>query len=76
MSWDSTPIPSGSSVLVPDDSYVEDVTADVLAAANASGRYEPTSEPKHCAGFDYAVIDVPTPLDDGVPNLIIRDRRR
>ena len=52
-----------------DDSYVEDVTSDVVAAANASGRYEATSEPKRCAGFDYAVIDVPTPLDDGVPNL-------
>ncbi len=52
-----------------DDSYVEDVPSTVLAAANASGRYEPTSEPKRCAGFDYAVIDVPTPLDDGVPNL-------
>ncbi len=52
-----------------DDSYVEDVSSEVLAAANASGRYEPTTEPKQCAGFDFAVIDVPTPLDDGVPNL-------
>src|SRR5271165_6086691 len=52
-----------------DDSYVEDVPSEVLARANASGRYEPTAEPKRCAGFDFAVIDVPTPLDDGIPNL-------
>ena len=52
-----------------DDSYVEDVASHVLARANASGRYEPTTDPKRCAGFDFAVIDVPTPLDDGVPNL-------
>jgi UDP-N-acetyl-D-glucosamine dehydrogenase len=55
--------------LAADDSYVEDVAPDVVARANSSGRYEPTSEPKRCAGFDVAVIDVPTPLDDGVPNL-------
>lgn len=55
--------------LASDDSYVEDVAHDVLARANESGRYEPTTEPKRCAGFDFAVIDVPTPLDDGVPNL-------
>jgi UDP-N-acetyl-D-glucosamine dehydrogenase len=55
--------------LASDDSYVEDVPSDVLASANASGRYEATTEPKRCAGFDVAVIDVPTPLDDGVPNL-------
>jgi UDP-N-acetyl-D-glucosamine dehydrogenase len=55
--------------LASDDSYVEDISNEVLARANASGRYEPTTEPKRCAGFDFAVIDVPTPLDDGVPNL-------
>ena len=55
--------------LCADDSYVEDVASEVVARANASGRYEPTTEPKKCAGFDFAVIDVPTPLDDGVPNL-------
>jgi UDP-N-acetyl-D-glucosamine dehydrogenase len=55
--------------LAADDSYVEDVPSEVVASANSSGRYDPTSEPKRCAGFDFAVIDVPTPLDDGVPNL-------
>jgi UDP-N-acetyl-D-glucosamine dehydrogenase len=51
------------------DSYVEDVSDDTLAAALATGRYEPTHDPGRCAGFDVAVIDVPTPLADGNPNL-------
>jgi UDP-N-acetyl-D-glucosamine dehydrogenase len=50
-------------------SYVEDVTDESLAAALATGRYEPTDDPDRMAGFDVAVIDVPTPLDEGVPNL-------
>ena len=33
------------------------------------GRYEPTDDPDRMAGFDVAVIDVPTPLREGVPNL-------
>jgi UDP-N-acetyl-D-glucosamine dehydrogenase len=55
--------------LASDDSYVEDISSEELAQANASGRYEPTTEAKKCAGFDFAVIDVPTPLDEGIPNL-------
>jgi UDP-N-acetyl-D-glucosamine dehydrogenase len=51
------------------DSYVEDVPDAELAAALATGRYEPSSEPRRCAGFEVAVIDVPTPLRDGNPNL-------
>ena len=35
----------------------------------ATGRYEPTDDPARTSGFDVAVIDVPTPLTDGVPNL-------
>src|SRR5580693_8810692 len=50
-------------------SYVEDVTDDTLARALASGRYRPTSDEALCAGFDVAVIDVPTPLKDGQPHL-------
>jgi UDP-N-acetyl-D-glucosamine dehydrogenase len=51
------------------DSYVEDITAERLAAALASGRFHPTDDPELMAGFDIAVVDVPTPLDDGAPNL-------
>jgi UDP-N-acetyl-D-glucosamine dehydrogenase len=51
------------------ESYVEDVPALALKAALASDRYHPTSEPRACAGFDYALITVPTPLRDGNPDL-------
>lgn len=51
------------------DSYVEDITDEQLTGALASGHYEPTADPARLAGFDIAVIDVPTPLRDGSPNL-------
>ena len=51
------------------ESLVEDIHATVLAAALASGRYRPASDPRACAGFDVAVIAVPTPLKDGAPDL-------
>jgi UDP-N-acetyl-D-glucosamine dehydrogenase len=50
-------------------SHVEDVPDDVIRAALASGHYRPTDDPTDCASFDVAVIDVPTPLTDGNPNL-------
>jgi len=51
------------------DSFVEDVADETLSRALATGRYEPTDDPERMVGFDVAVIDVPTPLTDGVPNL-------
>jgi UDP-N-acetyl-D-glucosamine dehydrogenase len=51
------------------ESYVEDISSEVLAAALATGRYQPTSDSRACAGFDVAVITVPTPLNDGAPDL-------
>ena len=51
------------------ESYVEDVSSDELRRALESGRYKPTTEAKDCAGFDVAVITVPTPLRDGAPDL-------
>jgi UDP-N-acetyl-D-glucosamine dehydrogenase len=51
------------------ESYVEDVPADVVAAALASGRYRASSDARSCAGFDIAVITVPTPLREGSPDL-------
>jgi nucleotide sugar dehydrogenase len=51
------------------ESSVEDVTDDRLAEALASGRYHPTTATGHLAGFDVAVISVPTPLREGVPDL-------
>jgi UDP-N-acetyl-D-glucosamine dehydrogenase len=51
------------------DSFVEDISNDTLSRALATGRYEPTDDPGRTEGFDVAVIDVPTPLTDGAPNL-------
>jgi UDP-N-acetyl-D-glucosamine dehydrogenase len=51
------------------ETYVEDVPSDDLAAALATGRYLPTLDPGDCAGFDVAVITVPTPLREGAPDL-------
>jgi UDP-N-acetyl-D-glucosamine dehydrogenase len=50
-------------------SYVEDIPDARLLAALGSGRYLATDDPDRIAGFDVAVIDVPTPLRDGIPNL-------
>ncbi|MGH9065903.1 MAG: nucleotide sugar dehydrogenase [Acidimicrobiales bacterium] len=50
-------------------SYVEHISDETLTAALATGRYRPTVEEADCAGFDVAVIDVPTPLKDGQPYL-------
>src|ERR1700729_2492501 len=50
-------------------SFVEDVSADRLAAALDSGRYRPSSDYAPAAGFDICVIAVPTPLSEGVPDL-------
>jgi nucleotide sugar dehydrogenase len=51
------------------DSFVDDVSSAQLVAALATGRYLPTTDPEDCAGFDVAVISVPTPLHEGVPDL-------
>ena len=50
-------------------SHVEDVADEVVDAALASGRYHPTADTADLAGFDIAVISVPTPLTDGAPDL-------
>ena len=51
------------------ESYVEDVSSCELAAALNSGRFRPSSKADDCAGFEVAVITVPTPLRDGLPDL-------
>ena len=50
-------------------SPVEDVTDERLQAAIATGRYKATDDPTDLSGFDFAVVSVPTPLRDGVPDL-------
>lgn len=51
------------------ESQVPDVVDDDVAAALATGRYRATSEEHELTGFDVAVITVPTPLSDGVPDV-------
>jgi UDP-N-acetyl-D-glucosamine dehydrogenase len=51
------------------ESMVEDVKGGVLRAALATDRYRPTTDLDGTEGFDVAVISVPTPLTEGVPDL-------
>lgn len=50
-------------------SFIEDISDDRLGAALASGRYRPSADVGDLTGFDVAVISVPTPLREGVPDL-------
>jgi UDP-N-acetyl-D-glucosamine dehydrogenase len=56
------------AALAAGQSYVGDVSDAELGAALARG-YLPTSDPSHIDGFDVAVISVPTPLREGLPDL-------
>ena len=51
------------------ESFVTDVSSETVADALATGRYRATSDENELAGFDVAVIDVPTPFREGVPDL-------
>jgi UDP-N-acetyl-D-glucosamine dehydrogenase len=51
------------------ESYVEDVPSEQLLEVIARGAYRASAEARSLAGFDIAVITVPTPLRDGVPDL-------
>jgi UDP-N-acetyl-D-mannosaminuronic acid dehydrogenase/UDP-N-acetyl-D-glucosamine dehydrogenase len=49
-------------------SYITDVSDRALGDALGAG-FRPTADPAAISGFDIAVITVPTPLGDGVPDL-------
>src|SRR4051812_5295137 len=51
------------------ESLVEDVSDDELREVLATGCYRASSQPADLEGFDVAVISVPTPLREGVPDL-------
>ncbi|MFJ6613373.1 nucleotide sugar dehydrogenase [Streptomyces sp. NPDC091289] len=55
--------------LVIGESYVEDISDRRLAPLLAADVYRPTVDTSDCAGFDVAVVTVPTPLRDGAPDL-------
>ena len=50
-------------------SFIEDVSDEDLQAAVATGRYQVSTDYADAAGFDIAVITVPTPLRDSAPDL-------
>ena len=49
-------------------SFVDDIPSDDIRAALEAG-YAPTGDPHELRGFDVAVITVPTPLREGIPDL-------
>lgn len=51
------------------ESYVEDVSSGRLTRALERGAYQPSELARDCGGFDVAVVTVPTPLQDGAPDL-------
>jgi UDP-N-acetyl-D-glucosamine dehydrogenase len=55
--------------LLAGESYIEDVPSEQLGAIVDAGTLHPSSEARACAGFDVAIIAVPTPLRDGVPDV-------
>ncbi|HEX6596653.1 MAG TPA: nucleotide sugar dehydrogenase, partial [Acidimicrobiales bacterium] len=55
--------------LVAGESFVEDISDDDLRDAIATGRYSASSDPECCALFDVAIVTVPTPLREGLPDL-------
>ncbi len=57
------------SALAAGESYIDDIDDAGLRAALDTGRYLPTDSSDQLAGFDVAVITVPTPLTEGAPDI-------
>jgi len=51
------------------ESYVDDIASGAVREILDAGTFHPSSDPRACAGFDVAVISVPTPLREGMPDL-------
>ena len=63
-----------TSSLLAGTSFVEDISESQLQDALASGRYLPTVDYSDTYDFDIAVITVPTPLREGLPDLRFIER--
>ncbi|MEQ1788778.1 MAG: nucleotide sugar dehydrogenase [Acidimicrobiales bacterium] len=63
-----------SKALAAGTSFVEDISDDEVAAALATGRYRAVATLEGIERFDVAVITVPTPLREGIPDLSFIDR--
>ena len=61
--------PDKAAALSAGRSHVEDISDQMLSDAIATGRYRATADPAELSGFDVAVISVPTPMGEGVPDL-------
>jgi UDP-N-acetyl-D-glucosamine dehydrogenase len=57
------------AALLAGESYVDDVGSEAITSALAAGAYLPTTEYSDAAGFEIAVVTVPTPLHEGRPDL-------
>src|SRR5690349_15248801 len=55
--------------LLSGQSYIEDISEEDLGEVLDAGALHPSCEARACAGFDIAVIAVPTPLREGAPDL-------
>ncbi len=51
------------------ESYVEDISDAELMSARETGRFVATLDSGDLADFDFAIVTVPTPLQEGVPDL-------
>jgi len=51
------------------ESFVDDISDERVQAALSSGAYRATTSYEDAAGFDFAVITVPTPLKETLPDL-------
>ncbi len=51
------------------ETFIDDITDGDLVIAVSTGRYLPTDDPAALAGFDVAVVCVPTPWRDAAPDL-------
>ncbi len=55
-------------------SFIEDITDEDLSEIIGSGKYHPTTDPDDLIDYDIAIITVPTPLKDALPDLsFVRD---
>ena len=61
--------PAKIAALESQTSYVEDISDEELQQVHATGRFRATNDPGQLKGFDYAVIAVPTPLRESLPDL-------
>jgi UDP-N-acetyl-D-mannosaminuronic acid dehydrogenase/UDP-N-acetyl-D-glucosamine dehydrogenase len=62
-----------SKALAAGTSFVEDISDADVAEALATGRYRPAASLQGIDRFDLAIITVPTPLREGIPDLAFID---